>query len=47
MWVWIPRYAYKITEGLSLIHISYMQGGLTYEYGKYGVIKGIEEGLKE
>ncbi len=28
-------------------YIAYMQGGLTYEYGKYGVIKGIEEGLKE
>ena len=24
-------------------YIAYMQGGLTYEYGKYGVLKAIEE----
>mgnify|MGYP002588693153 CR=1 FL=1 len=24
-------------------YIAYMQGGLTYEYGKYGILKAIEE----
>ena len=24
-------------------YIAYMQGGLTYDYGKYGIIKAIEE----
>lgn len=23
-------------------YVAYMQGGLTYEYGKYGVLKAIE-----
>ena len=24
-------------------YIAYMQGGLTYEYGKYGILKAIQE----
>ena len=24
-------------------YIAYMQGGLTYDYGKYGILKAIEE----
>ena len=27
-------------------YIAYMQGGLTYEYGKYGILKAIEEARK-
>lgn len=27
-------------------YIAYMQGGLTYEYGKYGILKAIEEMCK-